>query len=231
MKKIFKIIFSFFLVLILVLGIFYFFFPEKLYQVTIYLERHRAGLSPKHLTADDFEWPYLEGGQGDTLLLLHGFGGDKDNWVRMAKFLTPYYHVIIPDLPGFGENKKDPALSYAVKDQVKRLDHFAQAIKLNTFYLVGSSMGGHIAASYAAEHPDPILGLILIAPGGLKSAPASIFEQYRQKGDNFLLIKDEASFERMLSFLFYHRPFIPKPLLKYLTQRAIDDQSFQAKLS
>ena len=63
----------------------------------------RARLVLKRLTIAGLDMPYLEGGRGEALVLVHGFGGDKDNFTRLAGFLTCKYRVIIPDLPGFGD--------------------------------------------------------------------------------------------------------------------------------
>ena len=76
-------------------------FPEDTARLAIDYERSRAALSADTLSIDGEPWYFLAGGpeDGETLLLLHGFGGNKDNWVRLAGNLTDSYRVIIPDLP------------------------------------------------------------------------------------------------------------------------------------
>ena len=85
---------------------------------------------------------YLEGGQGEPLLLLHGFGADKDNFVRAARFLTPHFHVIVPDQIGFGESAHPLQADYAPIAQSKRLHALMQALGIKNIHLGGSSMGG-----------------------------------------------------------------------------------------
>ncbi|MDF5864931.1 alpha/beta fold hydrolase [Pseudomonas aeruginosa] len=60
------------------------------------------------MQVDNLEIAYLEGGseKNPTLLLIHGFGADKDNWLRFARPLTERYHVVALDLPGFGDSSK-----------------------------------------------------------------------------------------------------------------------------
>ena len=65
-----------------------------------------AGLVKKEIQVDSHRIVYLEGGQGETVLLLHGFAGNKDNWTYFAEPLIRDYHVVIPDLAGFGESTK-----------------------------------------------------------------------------------------------------------------------------
>ena len=78
--------------------------PETAVSAALNAERYRSGLVRKEIVLPDgLHYVYLEGGQGEPLLLLHGFGVNKDNFVRVARYLTPHYRVIIPDhIPHFG---------------------------------------------------------------------------------------------------------------------------------
>ncbi|WP_212747733.1 alpha/beta fold hydrolase [Pseudoalteromonas aurantia] len=55
---------------------------ERLYQVGVSAERKLAGLSTKSIMIDEGEIAYIAGGKGEVILFLHGFGANKDNWVR-----------------------------------------------------------------------------------------------------------------------------------------------------
>ena len=101
--------------------VFYHLFPGVVFKVLRNMERGVAGLDQRSLDVGKLHMEYLEGGQGDILVLRHGFGGDKDNWTRVAKYLTPHFRVVMPDLPGFGDSTKDPDAHYTIFDQVKRL--------------------------------------------------------------------------------------------------------------
>src|SRR5450759_907549 len=98
-------------VVVIVAAILYFAAPSYLYNKAIADLRKDAKLTIKSVNIPDFKIVYAEGGAGDTIIMLHGFGGNKDNWPRFAKFFTPNYRVIIPDLPGFGDSSK-PCLLY-----------------------------------------------------------------------------------------------------------------------
>ena len=78
-------------------------YPEKTTAIAIDLERSASGLDYKTIAYGGETWHYLDGGpsDADVLLMIHGFGGDKDNWTRFARSLTEEYRVIAPDLPGF----------------------------------------------------------------------------------------------------------------------------------
>ena len=96
--------------------------PEQALHVALAAERSRSGLERKQIDlADGQHWVYLEGGRGEPLLLLHGFGADKDNFTRVARFLTPHYRVIVPDLIGFGESAHPANADYSPSAQAERV--------------------------------------------------------------------------------------------------------------
>src|SRR3546814_8648647 len=117
---------------LIALALTYFIFPGRLVAFGRWLLRRRAGLVQKSVMVDGRAWPYLEGGDPakPTLVLVHGFAGDKDNWPMLAAHLRAY-HVIAPDLPGFGENERNPQLAYDVEAQTARLNSFVDALGLD----------------------------------------------------------------------------------------------------
>ena len=80
-----------------------------LFNAAIRVQRRKAGLEEKTLRIEGHDIIYLDGGSGETLLLLHGFGANKDNWLPIAPLLAPHFRLIIPDLPGFGDSSRDDA--------------------------------------------------------------------------------------------------------------------------
>ena len=97
--------------LLLIPAALYLFAPGLLLGAARKMLRRKGGMVEKRITVDGLDWPYLEGGDpaGDVVVLVHGFGGDKDNWSFYAPYLSSKYRLICPDLPGFGENTRDPA--------------------------------------------------------------------------------------------------------------------------
>jgi pimeloyl-ACP methyl ester carboxylesterase len=151
--------------------------PENALQLLLNVQRVQAGLDRKEIQlADSLRYVYLEGGKGEPLMLLHGFGADKDNFTPVAGYLTKHYRVIIPDLIGFGESTHPVDADYSPPEQAKRLWAFAHALGVTSMHLGGSSMGGHIAMTYAALYPEEVKSLWLLDPGGVWSAPKSIVQ-------------------------------------------------------
>lgn len=213
-----------------IIGIYYL-LPEVTFKFVQNIERSRAGFDQHSIEVADLHIEYLEGGQGDVLILLHGFGANKDNWTRIGRYLTPHFRVIAPDLPGFGESTRNPDADYSFAAQSERLYTFARALKLKSFHLAGSSMGGAISGTYAAQYPKDVKSLWLIAPGGVASADPSEIRCILDEGrTNPLIAESVEGYERLLDFVFVKRPFIPPPIKRYLAQEAMDHYPLNQKI-
>src|SRR4030042_4702263 len=161
------------LIIVTVAVAFYYIFPERVAGYMFSLARSKAGLIQKEIKIDDHNIVYLEGGKGQTILLLHGYTGDKDNWTLFAAYLTKDYHVIIPDIPGYGKSSQFMDKSYNLNSQMSRLHKFAQAINLKKFHIAGNSMGGFFAGTYAVRYPDEIISVGLFDAAGVTSLEKS----------------------------------------------------------
>ena len=110
---------------------------------------------------------YADRGFGDSVvLLLHGFGGDLDNWMFNLDSLAEKHRVLALDLPGHGESVKtnvDPSLSGMATFVSKFLD----VLSVSTVNVVGHSMGGAIAMQLASDSPETVRSLGLICSAGL----------------------------------------------------------------
>ena len=228
--KVKKIILIIILSLILIPIVIYFIFPEILYIFSISSIRKASGLSEKVINVDDYSIHYLEGGKGETILLIHGFDANKDNWSRFAKFLTKKYHVVAIDLPGFGESSKIETDSYNIASQTKRLNTIVKALGLKKFHIAGNSMGGAIVGKYSVNYPDKVLSLALVNTAGIYSAETSEVMKLVEKGENPLLSKTPEDFKELIKFVFVKPPLIPGRILDYLTKEAIINRDFNEKI-
>lgn len=205
-------------------------FPAQTMAVLQDLERGLAGLDEKQVRVNSFEWPYLEGGAGETIVMVHGFGGDKDNWTRFARLLSDDYHVVLPDLPGFGDNQRLPEKSYTPREQVARLHALVEKMQLGSFHLVGNSMGGHISALYAHTYPEQVSSLALFSSAGVSTAEYSEVFKAIEAGQNPLIVDSVEDFDRLLGLMFVDMPFIPGPLKHHLAEHAYEHRGFNARI-
>ena len=193
------------------------------YLFNKYIEGQRkdANLTIKSVDIPDFKIVYAEGGTGDTIIMVHGSGGSKDNWLYLAKYFTPNYRVIIPDLSGHGDSSKPQNANYSHTSQVERLNLFAKELKLTKFHLVGNSMGGNIAGNYAADHPDMVKTLALFDASGVHAPVKSELIILLEKGINPELIQDVNEYDKFLEFVFVKPPKIPSFMKQYLAKQAV----------
>jgi pyruvate dehydrogenase E2 component (dihydrolipoamide acetyltransferase) len=105
------------------------------------------------------------GADGDVILLVHGYGGDRNSWLFLQEPLAAKYRVYALDLPGHGTSAKDVgdgSVGVLADAVVAVLD----ALGAVRAHLVGHSMGGAVALAVAARDPARIASLTLIAPSG-----------------------------------------------------------------
>jgi pimeloyl-ACP methyl ester carboxylesterase len=200
--------------------------PRWLLNQSIRDERREAGLELHRITVGDHEITYLEGGSGEAVFLLHGFGAEKDNWTRFAGHLTPRYHVVAPDLPGFGDSSFVAGASYRIAEQARRLAAFADALGIARFHLAGNSMGGQIAGQLAVLYPERVLSLILVDCTGVKSPKTTDLEMAIRRGEpNPLVVASVAEFDNRMKYLFVREPEIPGFIKRILVAEARDRQA------
>lgn len=209
-------------------------FPKPAAEVGIGLERSRAGLEARTLHAGGVEIAYLDGGHGEPLLLVHGFGADKDNWTRVARPLAAHFRIIAVDLPGFGDSGKPIDRRYRVQDQVENLHAIIQALGLKTLHLGGSSMGGQIVASYAARYPQAVRSLWLLAPGGMATAqPSEMATQIARMGPGAripLVSRTPEDFREVLDLVFFRTPLDLRLAVPYLAERAVANHKLHERI-
>ena len=104
---------------------------------------------------------YREKGQGDVLILLHGYGGSVQHWEEVANTLSAEYRVVVPNLTHLymGRDKLFFSVQVAALAQFIR-EHFPY----QRVHLVGLSYGGAMAWAMAAQHPDMVAQVIMINP-------------------------------------------------------------------
>nr|WP_189441807.1 alpha/beta fold hydrolase [Rhodanobacter panaciterrae] len=211
--------------LVIVLGGSYLFAPQWLLQANFKREAMAAHLDTHSVQAGDTRWSYYEGGDGPTIVMLHGFAANKEVWLETAKLLTPHFHLIIPDLPGWGESSRVADASYNIDAQAARLDGFVQTLRLQRFVLVGHSMGGAIAGVYAAEHPEHVAELALVDAFGLQATPNALAREVLAGKDPFVF-DDRAGFARATALAFEKPPVVPGRLIDVLVKRNQQDHAF-----
>ena len=207
------------------------FAPSHAARIGLALERRRAGLVLDSASIPGAEMPYLEGGHGETIVLIHGFGADKDNFMRTAAYLTRHYHVVIPDLPGFGDASRDLFGDYSITQQAANLRAFMYKLGLERVHLGGSSMGGFVAAEFAARYPELVASLWLLSPAGTAAGLNQDLErQYAETGDLPWLIPTVEDFDKLLRATTVRPYFLPHSTRRRLAMRGAADYPLHVRV-
>ncbi len=202
-------------------------------QKLVQYERNKSALDVKALTlasGDTLVYAENRNVTGKPLLLIHGFGGNKDNFTRIADKLEGY-HLIIPDLLGFGNSSKPMAADYRADAQATRLHELMQAKGLaSNIHIGGNSMGGAISVAYAAKYPNEVKSLWLIDSAGFWSAGLPKSLEGATLENNPLLIDNKEDFYKMYDFVMYKPPYIPKSVKAVFAQERLNNKALDAKI-
>jgi pimeloyl-ACP methyl ester carboxylesterase len=104
---------------------------------------------------------YLDVGQGQPVILIHGFGGSMWQWEHQQQPLSAEFRLITPDLIGSGLSTK-PEIEYRPEQMLEYFIGFMDALRLRQATLVGNSMGAGLAIGMALTYPDRVSQLVLI---------------------------------------------------------------------
>ena len=106
---------------------------------------------------------YVDEGQGNVLLLLHGLFGALSNWEGVVSRFSKNFRVVIPMLPIY----EMPIREAGLEGLRKFLEEFVALKKLENMMIMGNSLGGHVALVYALKNPDKVKKLVLTGSSGL----------------------------------------------------------------
>lgn len=105
------------------------------------------------------------GGAGTPFLILHGWGGSADSWLKVQENLARNLQVFVLDLPGFGKSGLPPR-PWDVQDYMEFVLDFLESYNIRQYYLLGHSFGGRISIKLSAQFPDRVIKLILVDSAG-----------------------------------------------------------------
>ena len=135
------------------------------------------------------KFTYIEEGEGETLLLLHGLFGALSNFRDLVEYFRKDYKVIVPILPLFTLD----IFHTSVGGLEKHVQRFIEAKELNKVHLLGNSLGGHVALVHVLKHPEKIKSLILTGSSGLFEN--GMGDSYPRRGDKeYIRKKTEVTF-------------------------------------
>jgi pimeloyl-ACP methyl ester carboxylesterase len=149
--------------------------------LTLSVNAASPAIQEKAINVGGYRLRYLEAGSGAPVVLLHGLGADSRTWRLAMPVLAEQGHIYALDQLGFGQSEK-PEISYRIQTLVDSLGGFLDAVHLDRASIVGNSLGGWVAASFAASHPEKVDHLVLVDAAGY-GEPGQIVQDYLSSFD------------------------------------------------
>jgi pimeloyl-ACP methyl ester carboxylesterase len=137
-------------------------------DIPLSVMEQKYGAGTQTAVVDGVPVRYQRAGSGPALVLIHSHYMDMAMWDAWLPLLTQHFTVLRYDLTSHGLTGPDPTGEYTVQRDVTLLDGLLQQLQIGDVALVGSSLGGNIAFTFAAQQPQRVRALVLINSGGLK---------------------------------------------------------------
>ncbi|MGH2552268.1 MAG: alpha/beta fold hydrolase [Chitinophagaceae bacterium] len=132
---------------------------------------------------------YIEEGDGETLLLLHGLFGALSNFRNLIEYFRKYYKVVVPLLPLLEMD----ILHTSVGGLAKYVHKFIETRGYSNIHILGNSLGGHVALVHALKHPETLKSIILTGSSGLFES--GMGDSYPKRGNyDYIKKKTELTF-------------------------------------
>jgi pimeloyl-ACP methyl ester carboxylesterase len=129
---------------------------------------------------------YHDAGAGEVLLLVHGLSGDSSSWAEVMPILSAKYRVIAPDLLGHGRSDK-PDADYSPALFARLLRDLLDALGIDKATVVGHSLGGGVAMTFASQHRNYCRRLVLLNSGGFGTEVSVLLRTLSLPGSGFVL--------------------------------------------
>lgn len=153
-------------------------------------------------TVNDLRLHYFDWGHtgAPPLLWVHGYTSSAEAFHAPARHLQGRYHSLAMDVRGHGESAWSPTGAYQYRDQAEDIEGLVSQLGLHTFTLIGTSMGGIIAMTYAGMHPERLTRLVLndIGPD-VEQGSQRITQMVGERPDAFATLEDAMAYRRRMS--------------------------------
>lgn len=218
-------------------------FPAFVFHKSLWGFSKFGRFSEKTIEIDGIAHSYFDNHKKNKpiAIFLHGFTDKKESWFPFILLLAHRYRIIMPDLIGHGKNVKDENISYTFEMQAKFVQHFASALNIQKFHLVGVSMGGAVAGKFAELYQENLLSLTMMSNAGINGnlQPSKMehlllkFESYEDKKREIPILPLDMSNKSMKLFkeyLFYNKTIVPNKMFREFMRNAVQNRDFYIKI-
>lgn len=165
-----------------------------------------------YVNANGIKTRVLEAGTGEPLILLHGTGGHIEAYARNIKGLSETFRVICIDMVGHGYSDK-PNCPYGIDYYSDHLLGVIQALELSQVFLSGESLGGWVAAWFAANHPQYVKAMVLNTPGNVNNKP-EVMQRLKESTVKAVVEANYENVKTRLEWLMYDKSQVTEELIE-----------------
>lgn len=179
-----------------------------------------------NIDAGGVDTAYLEAGSGEPVLMLHGSGpgvSGTANWQLNIGPLSERFHVLAPDIVGFGATARPEDVVYSLRTWTDHVWAFLDAKGINRTAIVGNSLGGRIALQMATDHPDRISRMVLMGSPGVGMTPTEGLAALRAYEPSH-----EAMRQLLKNFFAVNPELITEELVKIRYEASVADGAYEA---
>lgn len=189
---------------IFVIGVGFLFYqlviPYFLYKLDYKNAEKLAGWEKKSIRIDNEVISYVERGKGETIFLIHGFANDKKFWAPYMNIIGDNYHFIAIDLPGHGDSSPSKKYTFDLFSLADAIENFAKHNNLESFHVVGSSLGGGVSLAYASKYPNRVKSVVVFNPFGVHPRVINDFHRRVVSGENVFFPENAAQLDELSSY-------------------------------
>ncbi len=151
-----------------------------------------SGFSQRDLQVATVRWHFVEAGNptGPTVLMLHGLPESWYSWARVIPLLDPGFHYIVADMKGYGQSTAADT-DYNWHTVARQTLELMDALKVDTFFIVGHDWGALIASVMVSDHPERIRGFVRME-ADLKYTPGQSLDELYARKPQWKLFQDTA---------------------------------------
>ena len=175
------------------------------------------GLERKEICVDGRNTNYLEAGNGETLLFIHGFGGTNHMWRSWLQQLKTQYRVIAVTIPELEPTLNFSKAHYSFRTYSEWVSRFLEEIGVPQCHLLAHSTGACITAFFASSYPEKTSSITLFSPPNIGQLPQKETENTFDKALK-LDLTDSDQLKKLISDSFFDTPKIPMLILNQLTK-------------
>ena len=192
-----------------------FFDSNDLKNLSRYVRGYLGGLRSLCMEIEGEEFKYLEGGEGETIIFLHGILGSKTQWRSVMQAYTNHYRVVAVDIPGLCLHQTFAQKQHTLRQLSIWLDRVIDHLRTDRVHLVCHSMGCAVGSYFAATRPQRVKSISLVSFPNVFNNRGELLLRLLKEVNQVLTGTDVGPLADYYRRAFANPPNIPKIVLRY----------------